>query len=74
MGVLRHFPPWDTYWSGRVLGHFRLKNQTRKTDKIHNDIEVFKVFVCHTFLTFPNTYILLKKRIETFPFGNMKRF
>ena len=40
MGVLRHFPP-GTHIGLGVLGHFRLKNQTRKIDKIHNDFEVF---------------------------------
>ena len=40
--VLGHFtlhftpPPWDTFWSG-ALGHFVLKNQTRKIDEIHKD-------------------------------------
>ena len=40
MGLLEHFAP-ETHFGLGVLGHFRLKNQTRKTDKILNDFELY---------------------------------
>ena len=44
-----------------VLGHFGLKNQTRKTDKIHNNFELYQVFMCQAVLKFPTIYIIYKK-------------
>ena len=39
LGVLRHFYPWGVFGLG-VLGHFRLKNKTRKIFKIDKDFEL----------------------------------
>ena len=40
-----------------VLGHFRLKTQTKKIDKVHTDFELYQVFMYQTVLIFHNIYI-----------------
>ena len=82
--VLGHFtlhftpPPWDTFWSG-ALGHFVLKNQTRKIDEIHKDFLTissipaaffFFSFFCQNVQVFSN-YILLARKINTFQSGSV---
>ena len=48
-------------WHFFSLTHFGLKNQTRKTDKIHNNFELYQVFMCQAVLKFPTIYIIYKK-------------
>ena len=51
---------------GHILGlealrHFRLKDMTRKIDKIKKKIELYQVFMCQTVPIFPKIYIIYKK-------------
>ena len=46
-----------------ALGHFGLKNHTRKIDKTHKVFELYQVFMCQTLLIFSKIYIIYK-RIE----------
>ena len=71
-GYWNILPP-ETYFDLGALKHFKPKNQTRKTDKIHKDFELYFFmynFLWQTVLIFP-IYILFKKRIETFWFRDI---
>ena len=61
LSVLGHFASWNTLWGLGVLGHFGLKYQTRKINKILKDFELYQVLMCQTVLIFLNTYIIYKK-------------
>ena len=55
MRVLGYFAHGSHFDLG-VLGHLRLKNMTRKNDKIHKDFELYQVFMCQTVLILLNIY------------------
>lgn len=57
----------STHFGLGVLAHFKPK----KTDKIYKDFELSQVFTCQTVLIFRNTYILFRKKFNTFWSGRI---
>ena len=49
-----------------ALGHFRLKNQTRKMDKIHKNLELYQVFMCQTVRIFSQNIYYSQKGLKHF--------
>ena len=49
-----------------VLGHFGLKNRTRKIDKIHRDFKLYQVFLCQTVLLFSQNLYYSQKELKHF--------
>ena len=66
LGVLKHFAPWEIFWSGNIET-FWVKNKTKKTIKINKDYDkplcIFFVLKCSNT---PNIYVLFTEMVETF--------
>ena len=85
--VLGHFVPWDIFGlegikrfcllrrilGFGVLGHFGLKNQTRKTEKFSKILNYIKFSCSNCCSTFPK-YMSFTKSIEIFRSKNIWAF
>ena len=63
---LGHFPPLGHISGLKALGHFELKNETRKTDIIYKELELYQVFMCQVVLIFSQNIHYSQKELKYF--------
>ena len=74
---MKHFASWviRTFYAWEYCNILGQKNQTRKFVKIHEDFEIYQIFMynflCRTVLIF--AICVIHKRIDTISFGSVSR-